>query len=488
MAEKDAPKAPPPPPTEADKARARQWFKKAAECRERRDYDYAITCFITGLNSWPEAVEEGHMPLWALAIQRAQAGGKKPGMFDTMKKSLSAKDPKEALFNAEEFMAKDPTSGSFLDAVLKNAVRAGYAQVVKWAAPKVMENLRKDAKPNMGRFKAYREALIEAADQLEAAGGGAPGDVPWLLEHAVQSLEYLIARHPGDMALKDEQRNLAGKLTIARGKYQDAESFRESIKDAEAQKLLHDTERVQQGEQTFEAIVNAARKDYQENPGVPAKITALVEVLLKKENRAEEDEAIDVLMKAYEKTQSYAFKVRADDVRMRQLRRELRALNEKAARSGSEEDRQQARLAAMEFVQTELEIARERVQMYPTDLRQKFKLGEAMFRAGQYQEAIPVLQAAAGDPRSRIRCQLLLGRAFYEVGAFSQAVDVLKDALQEASSGPTDETAKELMYWLGRSHEAAGSPDEARNAYGKLVRIDYTYRDGDARKRMDQLK
>ena len=30
--------------SEKDKSRARQWFKKAEDCRDRRDYDYAIQC------------------------------------------------------------------------------------------------------------------------------------------------------------------------------------------------------------------------------------------------------------------------------------------------------------------------------------------------------------------------------------------------------------------------------------------------------------
>ena len=70
--------AQPPSFSEADKKKARLWFNKAEDCRDRREYDYAIECYITGLGFWPEAVEEGHMPLRFLAMQRQQAGGKKP--------------------------------------------------------------------------------------------------------------------------------------------------------------------------------------------------------------------------------------------------------------------------------------------------------------------------------------------------------------------------------------------------------------------------
>ena len=40
--EKSAAAAEKPEFSDADKTRARQWFRKAADCRERREYDYAV--------------------------------------------------------------------------------------------------------------------------------------------------------------------------------------------------------------------------------------------------------------------------------------------------------------------------------------------------------------------------------------------------------------------------------------------------------------
>ena len=45
--------------TEADMARARKWFGHGRELAEKKNYDYAIESYISGLNFWPEAVEEG---------------------------------------------------------------------------------------------------------------------------------------------------------------------------------------------------------------------------------------------------------------------------------------------------------------------------------------------------------------------------------------------------------------------------------------------
>jgi len=471
--------------SDADKDRARQWFKKATDCRERREYDYAIECYITGLGYWPEAVEEGHMPLSALALQRAQSGGKKPGIMEKMQKPLSGKDPKQAMLNAEHLWAKDPAGTAYMDGVLRNATKAAFFATVKWVAPRVMDSLRKDAKPDLGRFRNYRACLVEAAEIADAAGNMA--DSAWFYEHALMSVEFLVARNPADAALRDDQRDLSGKLTIAKGKYTEADTFRDSLKDADKQKLLHDAERVQQGEQTLDEVISAARREYEQDRANANKMTILTELLTRRERAPEEEEARQILEEAYGATRNYSYKVKGDDIRLKQLKRQAKALAEQARESADDADRQQARLAATELVEAEIEIYGDRVQKYPTDARFKFRMGEALFRARRFDEAIPVLQAAGGDPRTRSRAELLIGRAFFEKGNHAQAADVLKDAL-EAHEIPSDDLAKELLYRLARAYDAGGSTAEARAAYNRLLRLDYNYADGDARQRLDALK
>lgn len=475
------------PPEFSKKAQdgARQWFAKAEKERDKRDYDYAIECYLTGLEYWPTAIEEGYTPLWALAVQRQQAGGKPVGKFEELKRGMGGKDAKKALINATYLMAKDPGKATYLDGVLKNATKAGYLPVVQWVAPKVYDSLRRDKKPNTGRFKVFRQQMVEAARKADEWG-----DIPtsaWCYEQAVNAIDYLVARNPTDMALKDEQRDLSGKLTIAKGKYDSGDSFRDSIKDADSQKRLHDADRVKQGEQTQAEVIAAAKREYEENADVPAKIFAYVTALERTEKSKLEKEAIRVLEQAYADSRSYAFKQRADDIRMKMLRRRRRAWEARAQQTNSEDDQQNARLAAMEERQTVLDIFRDRVANYPTDLKLKAKLGQALFASGEYDEAIPILQAAQGDPRTRAQSQLLMGRAFFEKEVYSQAAEVLREAF-DAKEVTSDEVGKEIQYWLGRAYQAEGQLAEAKAVFGKLARADYNYRDGDVRKRMDELK
>ena len=471
--------------SEKDKSKARSWFKKAGEEREKRNYDYAIESYIRGLEFWPEAVDEGHKPLWALAIQRLQAGGKKPGMMGSLKLSMTGKDPIISLLNAEQLLAKDPTNVSYLDGVMKNAARAELPETLMWITPHVFDSMRKDKKPNIGRFKTFRQVMVDAGAQASEADNHPVAT--WCFEQAVNALDYLIARDPSNMALKDEQRDLSGKLTIAKGKYDDAGSFRESLRDADKQKLLHDAERAKQGEQTLEALIEAERQEYEANPTVSGKINAYVDALLKPERKKEDLAAMKVLLKAYKELDNYSFKQRADDVKLRLLRRRTRAWKAKATKTGTDEDKQQARLAAMEERQSELDVFRERVRKYPTDLRLRYRLGRALFQMGLHEEAIPMLQEATADPRSRTQCQLMIGRSFFARESYGQAAEVLTEALNDYDRSG-DDTSKEMMYWIGRALEANGQREEARAAYGKLLRLDYNYAQGDARKRHDSLK
>jgi tetratricopeptide (TPR) repeat protein len=487
-AEKESPQpvAGPPTFTDVDKNKARAWFKKAVALRDQRNYDYALECIITGLNFWPDAVEEGHMPLMSLALQRQQAGGKKPGMMDGMKLSMTGKDAKAAMLNAETLLSKDPSNPGYMDGVLKNAAKLDLVETVKFFAPKVLQSLREEKKANPARFKGYREILIEFCDRCDTRGDAAT--MADLLELAVASVELQLGSSPGDMALRDEQRDLAGKLTISKGKYSSSTTFRDSVLDVDKQTLMQEQEqRGKQAESKLDALVVNARKELAANPGVAGKINALVDLLLKTERKKEEDEAIDVLLTAYQASQNYSFKMRADDIRLRQVARVTRQLKAKAQETGSEDDQQNARLAEMDEIGTEMEVFRERVKNYPTDLRMKYRLGSALFRVGDYDEAIPVLQGAQGDPRNRTRALLMLGRCFHEKNLPGEAAEILKEAL-ESYEMQGDDTHKELLYRLGVSHKAAGNKDEAKAVLGKLLRQDYNYADGHARKLVDELR
>ncbi|MCG3128750.1 MAG: hypothetical protein CHACPFDD_03641 [Phycisphaerae bacterium] len=485
MAQKDASKPAAAETSPVDQAKARRWFAQAKQVTESRNYDYGIECYVTGLGFWPDAVEEGHKPLRAVAMQRLMAGGKKPGMMDQFKKSTNGKDVKQNLLNACELLAKDPKNATYMEPLLKNAVKLGCAETAKWVAPILIDGLKNEKKPSAARFKAAVEMLEEAADAGETAGRNT--DTVWFLEQAVAAADAVARLLPGDGPAATQLRNLSGKLTIVRGKYRDGESFRDSLRDAEKSKLLHDGDRVVQSDDAVDHLITAARAEYEANPGVPGKVMALVEHLLRRERKKDEDDAMAVLGRAYKDSNNYNFKSKLDDIRLRQVTRQVRELKARAEQTGSEEDRQQLRLANAERVETEIEVWSERMAAYPTDLRVRFRYGMALFAAKRWDEAIPVFQESQVDPRNRTQSLFYMGRCFYEKQIYDQARHLLDDAARSYEI-EGDATSKDIAYWQGRAAEAAGDAAGALEAYGRLLRSDYNYLGGEVRQRVEALK
>src|SRR5262245_9725339 len=77
--------------SEENRAKAARWFARAKELQDKHNFDYAIKCYIDGLEFWPEAVEEAHKPLRYCSLARKAAGGKKLGMLDSAKMPMIGK-------------------------------------------------------------------------------------------------------------------------------------------------------------------------------------------------------------------------------------------------------------------------------------------------------------------------------------------------------------------------------------------------------------
>lgn len=472
----DSQAAGPPQFTEADKATARQWFEKARKLVDTRSYDYAIECYINGLERWPEAVEEGHKPLYAAAMFRAASGGKKPGTMDSFKYPVNCKDPRKAMLNAEFLLAKDPKNPQYAEAVFKNAVRAQLDETAMWVGPLFFDAAAAEKKPSAARFRLLVDLYHEISERQTARGN--LDRAKEALERAIDAILRLRQIDTKNLELGKEQTDLATKLTILKGKYQTATTFRESVQDVDSQRDLHDAERLVQDDARLNELIDKARRELAESPDVAGKVFRLVDLLCKREADDCENEAIETLLAAYRKSGNYQFKLRADDIRIRQANRKRRA----AKASG---DAEAAKRLGREQLKLELGIFHERVKQYPTDLRWRFEYGKRLFAARDFDHAIPVFQEARNDPKVRTQCGLFIGRCFYERGYHEQAIDVLTQAIGGYEM-QGDDVSRDMHYWLGRAHEAAGHAAEALKVYGQLLTWDYNYRD--VRERVDKLR
>jgi tetratricopeptide (TPR) repeat protein len=117
---------------------------------------------------------------------------------------------------------------------------------------------------------------------------------------------------------------------------------------------------------------------------------------------------------------------------------------------------------------------------YPTDMSYRYHAAEALFRLGRYDEAIPLLQQAEADAKYKIRSRIMLGRSFFAAEFLDEAVDTL-DGLVKEYLGGDDTVAKDMRYWAARAHEARGDTDAAIKLYSGIVRMEFNYKDVQAR-------
>lgn len=458
-----------------DKAKAAKWFARARELGEKRQFDHAIEYYVSGLEFWPDAVEEACKSLHGCAVARKATGGKKPGLKDTMKRSTNDKDAKKAYLNSLWLFAHDPDNAGYIEAVVRNAGKLRAEEAARWSAGILYKSIETNPKANTKQFLTLIELLEQLGDRAASRG-----EIPFGVEvfrAGVDTVNLWRRRLPKDEQTEGVLKNLSTKLTILKGNYQDGDSYRDSIVDADTQADRQDAQRSIQADDRLEQLIAKAEQDYLANPDNGPAIKLLIDLLTRRERKEDETKAIGHLVNQYKRTDDYRWKQNADDIRMKQLGREVRELE----KAGNAEATKEAKVAQLRF---ELTVYKDRVDRYPTDNRFKFELAIRRFNAGQYDDAIPMFQAARTDPKNRTACGMYLGRCFFRKGYHSQAISGLKEAI-EGYEFNDDELAKQMRYWLGRALEAGGDTDAAKKTYGEILTVDYNYRD--VRVRLDAL-
>ena len=461
--------------TGADRAKATEWFKRARELGEKRQFDYAIEYYVDGLAYWPDAVEEACKPLHGCGVARKQTGGKKPGLKDTMKRSMTDKDPKQAFLNSMWLFGHEPDNLSYLEGVARNAGRLRAESAAQWAGGVLLKALDSSTKSGAKQFGVLVELSEGLGDRAAERGDSASAIAAY--QTGIDTLNLWRRRLPRDQAVEESVRDLSTKLTILKGKYKEGESYRDSMVDSKEQKDLHDEQRTMQSDDRVDELILRAEEVWRQNQDDAVKLKNVIDLLCRREREDQERKAIGILVEEYKRTGSYRWKHLADDIRMKQLGRRSREL----AKTGNDADIKEQQISQLRF---ELNVFKERTERYPTDNRVKYEYAVRTFRAGRFDDAIPLFQAARADPKNRTTCGLYLGRCFYKKAYYSQAIAAISEALAGYET-TDDDLAKSMLYWLGRAQEAGGETDSARKTYGRILQLDYNYKD--VRVRLDEL-
>jgi tetratricopeptide (TPR) repeat protein len=174
----------------------------------------------------------------------------------------------------------------------------------------------------------------------------------------------------------------------------------------------------------------------------------LVSALLRKEDDETETEAVKLLTAAVEQTGQYRYKMRIGDIRMRQINRRLRALqNQVKANADDKALRNKYQDLVAKKLKFELEEYSQRIKNYPTDLSLRYELGKRLYAFKKYDEAIGAFQQAKVDPKHRVVSLEFLGRCYIARGWLEEAIDTLQQGI-EAYPSSDDRLAMDLRYQL----------------------------------------
>lgn len=456
-----------------DRKKAQAFFDRGRTVADTGNYDYGIEMFLHGLELDPDSVE-AHKELRDISLRRRASGKKALGMFEVMKLKRS-KDEKQAMLNAEKLLAYDPGNTDHMLSLVQNAYRNGYYDTVLWIGP-ILHRANADApsgKPDFNKFIALKDVYRAIATE-----GGLPHALRARIWTMATEAAYAAALiRPEDMELQSEMKNLAANQTMSQGNYEGGGSFRDSIRDADRQRDLLDRDKGIASEDYVARTIRDAQAQYEADPDEAGKINRLVEALLKAEKKEQEDRALEILDKAYKRSNSFRFRQRYGQIRLRQLVREQRDIDRSLRANPDDESIQQQRRLFIQYrLEEELNEYRLWSENYPTDLSLKSEIAKRLFMLGQFEEAIPMLQQARQDPKGRTEATIYLGRAFYEAGFTDEAIDTLKVMIDEYQLRG-DNLSKEMYYWYGRALEKKGDNDASIKALSQVAQWDFNYRD-----------
>ena len=308
-------------------------------------------------------------------------------------------------------MSRDPSAPATWRHIIAAALAGQWTAVVDWAGKILFEINRQGKKPSKDVYAFLMNSFAQAR----------------LFNEAVKACQMALSLDPQNNQLQEALRDLwpeyhpAGPLR--RGRLVHQVGGRPEGPDGAAQGQPD-----RPGPHLHGGAGRQGPRQYEAEPTVAGKVNALVDALIRFDNEAYENEAIDVLLKAFKESAAYRYKMRVGDIKMRQMSRQY----QKLLKAG---DKEAAKDLARQQLAFELQEFIERAANYPTDLGLKFELGRRQFLTGQHDEAIGSLQQARRDPKRRLAAMNYLGLAFFKKGWQTEAADTFQQALDGGADG-----------------------------------------------------
>ncbi len=439
------------------------WLKAVAAI-ELRNFDYAISLLQEILKQEPEFLT-GRQLLRRAEVTKSKSAKKSffkisTASIGTLKAQREIKkDPKRAVEILEEVLAAEPYNYQANLLLKEAALAAGWPEIGVFALRTLLEEKPRDVKVLNELGRLYHEL----------------GDH----ENEVEAYNQITAIKPLDAQALRLGKDASARASMKRGGWTQAESYRDLIKDKEEAVSLEQQSRMRL---TGEALDQQIAETYARHQTEPENLDFARRLGVLNEQKDDFELAIRWYQYAADLTKGgdAGLLRKISDLKIKCLEGEIAAHEEFLATCSADDEQsaeksEKLRAARISRAQILIADAQERVARNPTDLQLRFELGENLFTAGRWREALPELQRARQNPHVRLRAMNLLGCCYGELGMLDLAVKQLEEGSKEILS--MDAMKKEIVYNLGLVYERLSDPEKSLGCMKQIYEVDYGYRD-----------
>jgi tetratricopeptide (TPR) repeat protein len=442
----------------------RALWLKAVTAIELRNLDYAISLLQEILKQEPEFLT-GRELLRRTEVTKIKSAKKSFLNISMAPITLMRaqgevkKDPKRAVELLEKILEKEPYNRQ-ANLVLKDAaVAAGWPETGVFALRTVLEENPRDVKVLHELARLYGQMKDH---DLE-----------------VETYNRITAIDPLDAEARRLGKDASAHSTMKRGGWTQAESYRDLIKDKEEAISLEQQSRMRlTGESLDQQIAETHTRHIQE----PGNLDLTRRLAVLHEQKEDFQTAIIWYQRAADLTggADAGLVRKVSDLKLKCLEQEIAAHEEFLSMHDSIHElhgqkSEELKAASAKHADIRIADAQERVARNPTDLQLRFELGETLFNAGRFRDAVPELQRARQNPHQRLKAMNLLGCCYGELGMLDLAVKQFEDASKEMSS--MDAMKKDIIYNLGLIYERLGDQEKSLACMKQIYEVEHGYRD-----------
>ena len=439
-----------------------KYYNKVEESIKRKNYDYAIVTLKNQILKFKPNDVKARKMLRAVILEKYKHSGY-PSQKDILTKGLVPrikmvvgkllKKWDMVIDEAENFLQYDPKNLSALYALGEGCTGAGYID----SAILIFDHLLTFDSNHLKTLKALGRIYKDHKEDWDKA--------KFYFQRAYKSC-------PTDIEAEKMTKDLSAQITAQR--YGKATSSHELIKDKGKAQELEEDNAILRTDDDYVRAIERTKKKLAKDPNNKKNLKQLgiiYQKLGKFENAIEYYEKILQLFPA-----SSDVKGKISICKIQKVEQYLQKIKEKLRSNPNNETLKQKYAQTLKAkINTEIQEYRLQVKEQPTNYDLRLKLGNALFQASLYDDAIAQFQVLVKDPRKKALAFTYMGKAFTKKKDFSLAEGQFKNALK--IQDPNDPQYKEILYYLGLAYETAGKSEKALETYTKIYKEDINFKD-----------